>query len=72
MNDEVKLIFMFSGTREKYKDAMKQLTKFAETLGLELEERHCVGKDAVISWFDPATMPQFQQAQAPKSHTMLS
>jgi hypothetical protein len=69
MDDEVKLIFMFGGNREKHKDAMRKLVKFAEEeLKLELEERHCVGKNSMISWFDPDAARQFQEPQPPKSH----
>ena len=70
MDEEVKLVFVFSGTSEKYKEDMKRLTKFAEEeIGLDLEERHCVGKNTIISWFDPEAVQKFQQGQAAKART---
>jgi len=70
MTEEAKIIFVFSGPRADATAAMKKLTKCAQELGWDLEERHIVSASTLISFFDtalvpppPAMHPQREQSQ---------
>ncbi len=57
MSEEIKLIFCFSGPKDKKTDAMKQITKAAAEIGFDLEERHAVRPSVMISMFETEPPP---------------